>query len=495
MLGFTKCSPESVGVSSAEILKLFKTYDAYKLSTHDIIISKGRNIIAEAYYAPFHKDFLHRLYSVTKSFMAVSIGLAQDDGLLSIDDKFIKYFPEYENENWNDNLREMTLRDMLTMSTARTNECYWFTAKTDTREEAYFKQKNGRIPGTSFSYDSAGSFMLGAIVEKVTGKPFLEYMKDKFLRAIGFSEESYCLKCPGGYSWSDSGILCTPRDLLIFARFVANKGEWDGVQYISRQFMEEAISPIVDNDLFGAVSYNSCGYGYQIWGCFNGGFLFNGMGCQLAIYDPKTDMIMVINSDNQGNDAAKTIILHQFCFELVKTVSENAIPENPKALKALEDYIASRKLVCLEGRTENSFAKEIDGVRYTMEDNAMGIKWIKFSFDENGKGIFAYENAQGKKELPFGLGYNEFAKFPEDGYSDMIGTYVCPGNKYDCATSGIWAEDKKLRLKVQVIDKYFGNICMIFAFKDERISVRMIKNAEAFLEEYNGYAMGKKDEI
>ncbi len=90
------------------------------------------------------------------------------------------------------------------------------------------------------------------------------------------------------------------------------------------------------------------------------------------------------------------------------------------------------------------------------------------------------------------MGYNEFAKFPEDGYSDMVGTEFCPGNKYDCATSGIWTEDKKLRLKVQIIDKYFGNACMIFSFKDSRIAVRMIKNAEAFLSEYNGYAMGER---
>ncbi|MBQ8005312.1 MAG: serine hydrolase [Clostridia bacterium] len=492
MFGFSKCTPESVGVSSAEILKLLQTYDEYKLSTHSVVIAKGRNIIAEAYYKPFDKDFLHRIYSVTKSFMAVSVGLAQDEGLLSLDDKMVQYFPEYENENWNDNFREMTIRDMLTMSTTRLNECYWFTADIENREEAFFKQNNGRIPGTIFSYDSQGSFMLGTIVEKVTGKPFLDYMKEKFLTKIGFSDESYCLKCPGGHSWSDSAIICTPRDLLTFARFVANKGEWDGVQYVSRSFMEAAASPLVDNDSFGATGYNSFGYGYQIWGCFNGGFLLNGMGCQFAVYDPKTDMIMVINSDNQGNKAAHTIIFHKFCIDLVRSVSDSPLPEDPEALKELSDYIESRKLVALEGRCENSFADEINGVTYAMEKNPMGIEWIRFRFLADGKAIFEYKNAQGEKELPFGLGYNEFSKFPEEGYSDIIGKISCPGNKYDCAVSGIWSEDKKLRLKVQVIDKYFGNICMIFSFKDERLAVRMVKNAEAFLNEYDGYAMGKK---
>ncbi len=492
MFGFSKCTPESVGVSSKAVLDLIKTYDEYQLSTHDIILAKGREVFTEVYYTPFHRDFLHRLYSVTKSFMAVSVGLAQDDGLLSIDDKLIKYFPEFENENWNDNLKETTLRDMLTMSTTRTDECYWFTAGLEKREEAHFKQNDGKIPGTLYEYDSQGSFMLGTIVEKVTGKSFLEYMKEKFLTKIGFSEESYCLKCPGGYSWSDSAILCTPRDLLTFARFVANKGEWDGVQYISREFMEEAVSPLVDNDAYGAVAYNHCGYGFQIWGCHNGGFMFNGMGDQFAIYDPKTDIIMIINSDNQGSTVSRPIIFHKFCFDFVRSVSDKPLPENPEALSELEEYISSRKLMSLTGRTVNDFAAEINGVTYNMQKNPMGIDWMRFDFAENGKAVLHYKNAQGEKKLPFGMGYNEFAKFPEENYSDMIGTVPCPGNKYDCATSGIWTEDKKLRLKVQVIDKYFGNVCMIFSFKDNRIAVRMIKNAEAFLNEYNGYAMGEK---
>ncbi len=492
MFGFKKCTPESVGVSCSAILDLIKTYDEYKLSTHDIILARGRDIFAEAYYAPFHRDFLHRLYSVTKSFMAVSVGLAQDDGLLSIDDKLVKYFPEFENENWNDNLRETTLRDMLTMSTTRTDECYWFTANLEKREEAHFKQTDGRIPGTHFAYDSQGSFMLGCIVEKVTGKPFLDYMREKLLTKIGFSDEAYCLKCPGGRSWSDSAIICTARDLLTFARFVANRGEWDGVQYISREFMDEAVAPLVDNNFHGAVAYDACGYGFQIWGCHNGGFMFYGMGDQFAVYDPKTDIIMIINSDNQGSEISRPIIFHKFCFDFVRSVSDKPLPENPEALAELEDYMASRKLMSLSGRTENDFAKEINGVTYKMQKNPMGIEWIRFEFGENGKAVWCYKNAQGEKELPFGMGYNEFAKFPEEGYSDMVGTKFCPGNKYDCAASGIWTEDKKLCIKVQVIDKYFGNVYMSFSFKDNRLAVRMIKNAEAFLNEYNGYAMGQR---
>ena len=121
----------------------------------------------------------------------------------------------------------------------------------------------------------------------------------------------------------------------------------------------------------------------------------------------------------------------------------------------------------------------------------MGIEWIRFEF-EGEKGKMFWKNAQGEKELPFGMGYNEFAKFPQEGYSDMIATYPCEGNMYDAAISAIWDDEIKLIIKAQIIDKYFGRLSMSFAFKDGHIMVRFNKTAEAFLNEYEGFAIGKK---
>ena len=102
-----------------------------------------------------------------------------------------------------------------------------------------------------------------------------------------------------------------------------------------------------------------------------------------------------------------------------------------------------------------------------------------------------YENAQGEKKLDIGFGYNEFQKFPQEGYADLIATYSEPGHMYDCAVSGAWTEEKKLHVKVQIIDKYFGILDMIFAFKGDALSLEMNKTAEAFLDEYTGCANGK----
>ena len=103
-----------------------------------------------------------------------------------------------------------------------------------------------------------------------------------------------------------------------------------------------------------------------------------------------------------------------------------------------------------------------------------------------------YQNKQGEKTLVFGMGYNEFSKFPEEGYSDMVATEFAKGNYYDCACSAGWAETKKLRIKVQIIDKYFGRLNVTISFKDENtVGVYMQKTAEDFLNEYTGFASGK----
>ena len=122
---------------------------------------------------------------------------------------------------------------------------------------------------------------------------------------------------PGGYSFGDSALMCTARDLLLFARFVMNKGSWMGKQYIKKELMEQAITKQVDNDLTSVMGYGSYGYGYQIWMNQGGGFSFVGMGDQFAICHPETDFICIINSDNQGSTLSRPILHHQIFDHII----------------------------------------------------------------------------------------------------------------------------------------------------------------------------------
>ena len=119
----------------------------------------------------------------------------------------------------------------------------------------------------------------------------------------------------------------------------------------------------------------------------------------------------------------------------------------------------------------------------------MGITRIRFTFCGDG-GVFSWTNAQGDKALPFGFGYNAFAHFPQEGYSDDMGGHRTKNFYYRCAASAEFPQENTLHLYLQVIDRYFGNAHMVFTFDGDTVRVEMKKTAEDFLNEYQGSAVG-----
>lgn len=488
---FKSCSPESAGIPSAKVLRFIKALEEKGFAVHNILMSRGEKLFCECYYAPFHKDYLHRMYSVTKSFVSLAIGCLEEEGKLSLDDKLVKYFPEYDYDK-SSRLDTLTIRDMLKMSTSKIPGVNWFPEirkmeKPD-RTATYFKMSHQRIPGTFYEYDSDGSYILGVVAEKLCGKPFMEYLKDKFMREIGCSEDNYCLKVPGGYSWGDSALMCKPIDLMRTVRFVANKGVWNGKRLMNERYLTEATSTQTTQNTFGFKNYNSYGYGYQIWKTKNNGFFFNGMGGQYCVYDPNTDIIFEINEDTQGNDMALNLVFSDFYNIIVDNAGE-PMEENPAAYKELCDYISSRELFSMPGPKDSTMREKINGVTYKSSNSLMN----SFRFDfEGDKGTLTYVNERGEMKIDFGFGHNEFSLFPEEGYSDEVGGLPCEGNKYKCAASAEWSEQAKLKIRVQIIDKYFANLGMLFSFKDDEAFVVCEKRAEDFLAQYNTSFIAKR---
>ncbi len=303
-------TPENMGISSKNILNYINILENSRLSTHDVIIMRGNSIVYEAYWAPFNKDYNHRMYSVTKSFVALAIGFLYQDGVIDLDDKIINYFPDEAKKQTDIYMREQTIKDMLTMRTAKEPK-NWFKANTDDRVRFYFENDDliSRPSGTIFQYDSSASFVLGALVEKVSGKSLIDNLKENLFNKIGVSDGIDCLKCPGGHSWGDSGALCTARDLLKIAKFVMDKGVLNGKQLLNTDFLNNAVSKLTDNNSGNLNEFDCQGYGYCIWRSYGNSFWFNGMGCQIALCIPDKDIIMVYNGDNQGNNFAKKLLL------------------------------------------------------------------------------------------------------------------------------------------------------------------------------------------
>ena len=493
---FNKITPERAGVKSSAVRKYIKTVQKRDIPLHSLLMMKGEDIFCECYWKPYTVDSNHRMYSQTKSYVSIAIGLLEEDGKLSLSDKIADHFPEKIKGPVSEFVSNLTIEEMLKMSTAGFNSDPWFTSSCIDRTEIYFKAPKiaYRPSGTLWGYDSLGSQVLSSLVEKLSGKTLFDFLDERIFSHLGtFKGGATVLKTKNGDSWGDSALLCTARDMASFARFVMNYGKWNGKQLLNEEYLRKATSPLVSNQHSYRKFAFRFGYGYQIWCADRGGFAFVGMGNQLTVCFPKEDVIFVCTADCQGDDGiSREQLLNYFYDFILDDMSSESLPEDPEEYALLEKESASLELFALKGMPDAPIREKINGVEYEcIAPNKMGLEKFSFTFDGD-KGVMKYTNAQGDKELPFGINHNEFGKFPQLGYSNEFGGLrTTDGFMYDDAVSAAWLDEHQLGIYVQIIDRYLGNLLINVSFKDDYASVQMIKTAEDFLEEYQGDAVGK----
>lgn len=484
-----KITPEAAGIPSEKIVDMLNAFKRKNYAMHSVLIAHRGNVCFEEYWKPYDKDSLHRIYSASKSFVSIAIGFLCDEGKISLNDKVLKYFPEYKDSAC-DYLKEQTICDMLKMSTSSLDR-HWMGLGVKKRIEYYFTREQNRPSGTIYNYDSTGTYIMAVVVEKVSGKNFVEYLREKLFRKIGVSEELCCLKTPEGYPWADSGIRCTTEDFYRVAQFVCNGGSWNGEQLLSCEFVKSATKKQAFNANDGYGGYNKYGYGYQFWITEQNGFSFNGMANQFAICLPEKDFVFICTADNQFNPTSAEIIYENVFEKIVNNLSDEALPDNPAAYNELKTICHDLKIPCVIGETQSDFQTDVNGIVYQLNENEMNIESFQLKFFDNNEGCFEFTNNEGTHRLPFGIGKNVFCKFPKKSMPDEIGGEVLEGFSHQCAVSAAWVEEKKLFIKVQIIDKYLANLNITIGFNKNMVGLQMVANAEFFLEEYCGFAGGK----
>ena len=169
MFEFTSATPESLGIPSQAVIDLLDEMKEHRLVMHSVLLLRHGKIAAEAYSEPvYDRDRKHRMYSVSKSFTSVAIGMMITEGKLSLDTKVADIFPEYLPENPNPYMMEATVSDLLRMSVF--NETGSYDWDTENFVKSFFNAPYAmHKPGLVFHYDTAGTTTLCGIVEKLAG--------------------------------------------------------------------------------------------------------------------------------------------------------------------------------------------------------------------------------------------------------------------------------------------------------------------------------------
>ena len=473
-------TPESLGIPSQAIQNFLNELEEKRFCMHSFMLLRHGKVAAEGYWPPFDENRKHRMYSISKSFTAVAIGMMAEEGRVSLDSKVSDFFPEYLPKEPHPYVLEATVRDLLVMATFN-NKTSYSRDSSDFTKTFFTDTGPKHKPGQIFAYDTAATTVLCAIVEKLSGMTMLEYMRP-VLDEIGFSKDAYCIQTPEGRSWTGSGIMCTTRDLARFALLCVSGGEWNGKQLISREYIREATSWQIDSSVYGDGVEGRYGYGYQFWRIRKGGFAMNGMGSQYAVC--MGDTILITTADNQGLEGATGMIFDAF-YRLADEMSPGPLPEDTAAQAKLKEQISKLSMPLPLGKSVTP-AGHISGRKYILDKNEAGMKWLRLNVEADVCRL-QYENASGEHELVFGMGRYEPGLFPEKYSGRRIGL---KDTNYQCICAGAWADSKTFLGTVYSVDDYLGHIKLQLTFTGNEVCGYMQKVAEWFFEEYQGFLAG-----
>ncbi len=485
---FPVSTPEKEGIPSKAIENYVQGILDEKLAMHSVMIIRHGKVVFEKYWKPFDKDFRHRLYSCSKSFTSVAIGYLAGKGLLSLDDRIVKYFPEkVMGRTIDPYLDQCTIRDLLRMSSAYTKGANYGVDEPDWAE-TFFNDEVSHVPGSVFSYCTSGTTILCYIIRKVAGKNFIEVLRPVF-DEIGVGEDIFCVETPDGTEWGGSGVCATAREFAQFANLCMHYGEHEGRQILPRDYMIEATSKQIDNSLYASSDDFGQGYGYQFWMLRHGGFAFYGMGGQYALCFPEKDLLIVTTGyEELMITGRKQAIFTGLWAKLFPYVSDEPLPEDAAANASLEKLGDSLELEYVNGEKTSPIVPEINGKWYLMRENHMGIKRVKFDFNGD-EGLMSYENATGYHELPFGIGKNIKCELPEKYSGRRISDIMDKG--YDTYVSAAWTMPDSLMIYVHIADIYLGQLRIVAGFKGDTVTLHGLKHAEWFLDDYQGFASGR----
>ena len=138
------------------------------MEVRSVVVRQDGEVVFEHAAAPFALEHVHPLYSVTKSFTSVAIGMLVNEGRLSLADRWISYFPEYEGEIADERFRNVTVRNLLTMTMGQESDLSYIGVGDDWAHEVLHREFDWK-PGEVFHYDSLCSHLLSMLVQRISG--------------------------------------------------------------------------------------------------------------------------------------------------------------------------------------------------------------------------------------------------------------------------------------------------------------------------------------
>lgn len=477
---------ESVGIPDGALSRLRTRIVERGLVMHSLLVIRKGRVAFEQYGEPYDSTTPHRLYSVSKSYVAVAIGTLIDDGLLSLEDRAVDVLGDeivaLPRHPW---IEDARVRDLLTMTGPHLSTTYKRTADPDW-VRTFFTTPPGKSPGTSFAYDTSSTIVLTAIVERLTGRRIAQYLQERVLDPIGCQTPLRSLMSPkgadpltrsggspareidhndAGVSHGGSGFFATPRDLARFALLCMSEGRCHERQIVSAEYIRAATAYQVSTLTAPEMHPDRRqGYGFQFWRTRHNGFAALGMGGQVALCVPDADLIVVATGDNQPEGLGFDGLLDAVWDELLPAIPDLDTPP----VTAVHSFAPAAPAGVMPAPTVRE--------TWVLDPGDTDLASVEVVTD-GARGTLTMTTVAGAtRQIPFGVG-----AFLE---------HRLPGYGYPSRSAGAWVDDSTLHVRTHVTGDFLAQLEFTLGINGDAVTVVMRRSAELFADEYSGTASG-----
>jgi CubicO group peptidase (beta-lactamase class C family) len=455
-------TPEAQGIASSAILGFLDAADKQLDALHSFMLLRHGHQVAAGWWKPYAADVPHMLFSLSKSFTSTGVGLAVAEGRLSVDDYVLSFFPDDAPANPDANLKAMRVRHLLSMSTGHAEDTtgHLHEAADGNWPRAFLELPVTYAPGTHFLYNTGATYMLSAIVQKLTGQTLLSYLQPRLFDPLGISGATWETD-PRGVNTGGYGLNVKTEDIARFGQLFLQKGMWNGAQVVPAAWVDEATRAHSDNSNTQTNPDWTVGYGYQFWRCRHNAYRGDGAFGQYCIVMPDQDAVIAITSGVADMQAVLNLIWEH----LLPAMQPTALPDKPSAQDELHTRLNNLCLPPAQGHPTTPLAAEMSGKTYTFGDNEQHLRSLAVEFMPTGSTLVLVDE---KGEHPIAAGYGAWVKGM---------TTLGPRGEQRMAASGAWTSDDTYVLKMYAYETPF---CMTYTcqFSGDEVTLNSKVNVD-----------------
>jgi CubicO group peptidase (beta-lactamase class C family) len=306
-----RSTPAASGVSSRSIAALLDRLEARSVECHSIMIVRRGHVVAEGWWSPYSANRPHLLYSLTKSFTAIAVGLAIADRVLSLDDRVVDVLPDHVPADVSEQGSRITVHHLLSMTAGHSTDSLaeaWVLEPGDL-VKGFLRLPFGAAEGTRHTYDNSTTFVLARMVERVVGCGLPEFLDERLFKPMGIEHAEWD-RVASGAAFGFHGLHLTTEAVAAFGELLLRGGIWGDRQLVPRAWVQLATRRHVDcvpfkDDGSDDVDF-SCGYGYQFWMSRHG---YHGHGAfgQQCVVVPSHDLVVAITAQAEAQEVLDAV--------------------------------------------------------------------------------------------------------------------------------------------------------------------------------------------